>query len=869
MFHRVLLASAIPCLLGIASGGAQSPSKSSSTLKDYHGDPLPAGALARFGSWRMRLDGGFTDVAFSPDQRVIAVAGSVITKTDGRRHDTKTILQLWDVDSGRMVRDLEADAPMRGLVYADGKTLAALSSSPPALTFWSAASGKKLPVQVKLEGIDCFALAPGGKLAALAISSGTTRQVVLWDLIKQKELARLDGHKYGVQSLAFSADGKLLTSVSIAVNFNNQALPGQVILWDVAKAAKIREIIHDSSFVVLSRDGSLAAWASRQANGLMLADVRSKREHVAIAGDHHSFLFSPDNKTLATGSQRGIVSFWDTGSGKELHRLEGHISQYSRILSYSGDGKLLATGNWDRGYWGSRRLRIWDAKTGKEINPAPMHADRITSVAYSRDGRVIASGSIDKSIRLWQATTGKPLHLLSGHEESITALVFAPDGKTLASAAADKTVRFWDLSTGKEKSQHADLSASVLALAFSPDGKTLLAAAADGSVISWQGDESKTSRLLNKGVLLNFAALTPDARTMIGQVSNRVELPSSALPMWAVPVGKPLGYIQIPGKAMSDDGFSGVMCWAATFSADGRYLATSESQQSFGLRGRILSNDTIRIWEVASTREIAKIVELPNGAQHLAFSPDGRFLASTHGELYGWRSDSRGTTLVWDAATGKQLADLNDRSGQVTCTAFAPDSQSLVSGHFDYTMFAWDIRGIAPKSESPKNLSAAELNKAWEDLAGVDAFLAYRTVHALIAAAGDSVPFLTKQMQPVPPVDRKRIEPLINDLNSDIFTVRMKASRELESMGEITESALRQALTRKGSLEYRRRIENLLQKLNQPPSGTQLRFIRALTVLERISSDESRKLVQALAGGAPEGRLTQEARAVLLRRPSR
>ncbi|HMF16983.1 MAG TPA: hypothetical protein VKE98_07230, partial [Gemmataceae bacterium] len=112
-------------------------------------------------------------------------------------------------------------------------------------------------------------------------------------------------------------------------------------------------------------------------------------------------------------------------------------------------------------------------------------------------------------------------------------------------------------------------------------------------------------------------------------------------------------------------------------------------------------------------------------------------------------------------------------------------------------------------------------------------------------------------------IDYKRIDPLIADLNSDQFNVRQKASRELENMGEVIEAALRKGLLKKGSLEYRRRIEGLLQKLNQPPSGAQLRIIRVLTVLERMGTKASRDLLQSLAAGAPEVRLTQQARATL------
>ena len=220
---------------------------------------------------------------------------------------------------------------------------------------------------------------------------------------------------------------------------------------------------------------------------------------------------------------------------------------------------------------------------------------------------------------------------------------------------------------------------------------------------------------------------------------------------------------------------------------------------------------------------------------------------------------------MWDIASGKKVIDFSGNHNPVTCVAFSPDGKTLVTGNSDCTLLTWDLTRFTKEPDGSQKLNAAELNRAWEELAGHDARLAYRTVARMAAGGNDVVLFLAKQLHPLPPMDRTRIEPLIADLDSDNFGVRSKATRQLESMGDATEAALRQALKSKGSLEFQRRIENLLNRLNQAPSGSQLRVIRALTVLERINSDASRQLLRTLSAGAPEGRLTQEARAALLR----
>ena len=845
MFRRMLLAFVIACSFCLVSGGGQAPSERAPPRKDYHGDALPAGAVARFGTFRMRLAGKIADVAIAPGNRHIAVATSVfVAKTNHsrdrkgiiRRWDsitTKGVIRLWNLESGKTFRDFESvERGFKQIAFsADGKTLAGLHDGS-LLTFWDWASGKKLPEEIRLlEELNHFILSPDGKTVALAAQVAHPGRILLWDRdSKERETLAILG--VPVDSLAFSADGKRLTSATLA----NENVWGQVILWDVAKGRRIREFRHGGRHVALSADGSLAAWVDTEEKKTVVMDVTNKRKPVNIPGHHQSLLFSPDNKTLVAAGQSGIVVFWDLATGKELRRLQGTIGR-GRVLRFSADGKLLATASTD--WTGQTLVRVWDASSGREIHPLPAHDDHITCVAVSPDGSMIASGSADRTIRLWQAKTGKPLQVLAGHEGDISALVFAADGKTLASAAQDKSVRLWDTASGKERANHAGLAASVLSLAFTPDGRTLRGVAGDGSILSWQGGRSKVIKLLVK-IRLGLAALAPDGGTMLGRTSS--DDSRSALRLWQLPLGKPLEEIQLLGNA---EGEGSSQCWSAAFSAEGRYLATSESHPSHG--------QILRLWEVAGAREVVKM-RLPSKSKNIAFCADGRLLASTHGE---------GRTLVWDTATGQKVACFQAQTGPVTCAAFAADGKTIVAGNGDHTLLAWDLGKIAATPDLPRNMDVAELKKAWEELAGDDAPLAYRTVGRSIAAHTDSVPFLGERLRPMPPL--KPIEPLIADLNSDKFSVRQIATRELEDMGEAAESALRQALLQSGSLEFRRRIEILLRKLNQSPTGSQLRILRALTVLERTGSKAARDLLQTLAAGASEARQTREARASLER----
>jgi hypothetical protein len=223
----------------------------------------------------------------------------------------------------------------------------------------------------------------------------------------------------------------------------------------------------------------------------------------------------------------------------------------------------------------------------------------------------------------------------------------------------------------------------------------------------------------------------------------------------------------------------------------------------------------------------------------------------------------------WEIATGRERRRLAGHQGRVSSLTFAADGKTLVSGGEDTTALVWDLTGrLDGKGLPGGKLSARELDACWTDLAAADAALGYRAVQTLAAAPARAVPYLGKLLSPAPAVDKRRLERLIADLSSDQFAAREKATKELEAAGKQAEPLLQQVLERKPPLEMRRRVERLLQKLAREewdPSPDRLRGLRALEALERIGTPEARQLLQHLARGVPEARLTREAKASLER----
>lgn len=807
---------ALPEVRGAPSSASARPSHT-----DARGDPLPRHALARLGMLRFRHGDYVCLVAFLPgDKTVLSVGGH--------------LARIWDRSSGKELRHFGADRwDCREAALSPDRRILACSYNEDenGIGLYDVASGRELRWLRRghtILGSPVFS--PDGRILATSWD-----RIRLWNVATGELLHEFAKTKEVLFGMVFSPDGKTLISTGF---------DGKLRWWDVASGRLLREVQgarKSTPFLVRSPDGSRLASASYD-GFVTVWDTRAgkTRLDLEIGSDWDgcpTVAFSPDGKRLAAGGGDRMIHVWDAATGRELRRLGRHHGCIWG-LSFAADGKSLISGGRDG------TVRLWNLATGRELVPVPGGQNRVHVLALSPNGKTLAAGGDGPFIQLWNLTGAPKARTLHEHRRRLAFLAFSPDGKVLtvvgrnAPYQRDHTVWRWDVATGARQNEFETTSYPV---ALSADGRRLAASSAENLelVDTATGKKERAYPCAELGRFLE-GVFSRDNKFLY--TSNLAEASPGPVYRWGLATGK---------REMRRGNREHFWPHELTISANGRVLAALEDGQG------------LYLWRWPSGELLRKIVWGENRLvpwrynqwRAFALSPDGRTLA-----LGGYDS----AISLRETATGQERAVLRGHRGSVQSLLFSPDGRRLYSGGYDTTVLVWDLTGRAGRPPAAL-LSARAADECWRDLAGADAARAYRAVGALTSAPAAAIPLLRSRLG-VRTTSTERVARLVTDLDSDDFPTRDAASRELRDLGEYAAPALRRALEGKPTLEVRRRVELLLELLEQArrnPQGDRLRGLRGLEVLEAIGTPKARRVLEHLARGFPAAQLTQEAKLIL------
>jgi len=328
-------------------------------------------------------------------------------------------------------------------------------------------------------------------------------------------------------------------------------------------------------------------------------------------------------------------------------------------VAYSPDGKLLATGGWDK------RIRLWDAATGKAVRDWPAHDPAVWPLAFSADGKQLLSAGKDGKVVLW-ALDGTEVRRFDGHTAGVYKLAWLHDEDRLLTASFDKSVREWQVSTGKELRKAAQ-DDEVHALAVAPDRKSFATGTDRGKITLYRRDLTAVTSWQGHGTGIDHLAYSPDGKTLVSGGWDRTAV------LWDPTDG---------AKLRTFEGHKDNV-WPAVFSPDGKRLVTASRD---GL---------IRVWNPATGDLVRELDGPSKGVPLVAFRPDGKVFAAT-----SWD----GSVRQWELESGKPVGPAVGHLGRILDLRLSRDGKELASLGADGALLSWDTRTGQPTRTSQARL---------------------------------------------------------------------------------------------------------------------------------------------------------------------
>jgi len=532
--------------------------------------------------------------------------------------------------------------------------------------------------------VDAIALAPNG---TQFVTGGWNGSATVWDLESGQQLSQLKHDGLYIYAVDWSSDGKWIATGS------NDTVNGYVQVWNAETGERVAQKFgNDTDEATSHTDAVLSVHFSKNTEGgqkllttsydntARLWNVTSGKQERRFLG-HNWWVwdaqFSPDEKKIVTASQDGTAIVWDIQTGEPGAPFTGHHGPvYSAAFSSTDDA--VVTGGYDKRVlvWRPSDVRPYDftrltSKSGSVVPPPKFksldgHSGPVRTVAFSKDGSRIISGSQDNTIRFWDAVGGQLLKSFRGHDGAVRTVAFAESDQVILSGSHDNSIRKWNISEyeeirvlqGQVLEGHVD---AILSAGFSPDGEQIVTSSRDRTARTWETFTGKPLNVFAEGhsfLATSAAFFYGGKRLATGAVDNTVRI-------WDVDSGTQLARLEHTGRAAT-----------LTVSNDGKWVITGGDDKS------------AKMWN-AETGELESVFKGDKDSR--SHNNEVTAVAISENDQQLLTGDSSGRVFIWDIRTQKVVLELKGHArSRITDAAFLPGTNRVLTASADRSVAQWD-----------------------------------------------------------------------------------------------------------------------------------------------------------------------------------